>query len=59
MVLKRAVERWPNQMDLLMVLIEYLLKNNDTGGMLPYLAKASAISPNAPRVRELVQQYVR
>ena len=56
-ILVEATERWPNQYDLLMLLVNYLDRNNDIQLATKYLSALSAIAPNAPEVKRLIIKY--
>lgn len=56
-VLIKANERWPNQYNLLMTLIIYLEKTDDTNSIYKYLSRLTAIAPNAEDVKQLVKKY--
>ena len=56
-VLKEADERWPNQMDILNLLLMYAEKLNQLESNLGYLSRLSAIAPASPLVRRLIQNY--
>lgn len=50
-------ERWPNQYDLLMLLINFLEKSGDTMSVHQYLSTLTAIAPADPLVKALVRKY--
>jgi len=56
-VLKAADERWPNQYDLLITLVTYIEKTEDSSSALRYLGRLTAIAPNAPEVKDMVNRY--
>jgi tetratricopeptide (TPR) repeat protein len=58
-VLKGADERWPNQIDILSLLLMYAEKLNQLDDHLTYLSKLSAIAPASPLVKRLIQNYQR
>jgi len=56
-ILIQATERWPNQYDLLMLLVDYLDRSNNIQMAMKYLSSLSAIAPNAPEVKRLIEKY--
>ncbi len=56
-VLTAAVNRWPNQYDMLMTLIHYLEKVGDINPIYQHLSALTAIAPASQDVRRLVQKY--
>jgi hypothetical protein len=56
-VLAAAAERWPNQYDLLMTLVIFMDKTGKTDGIYKYISALTAIAPNSPEVKQLVQKY--
>ena len=50
-------KRWPNQYDLLMLLIKFLEKSGDTLSVYKHLSTLTAIAPADPPVKALVQKY--
>ena len=56
-MLIKATERWPNQYDLLMLLVDYLDRSNNIQLAMKYLSSLSAIAPNAPEVKRLIEKY--
>lgn len=56
-VLQAADERWPNQMDILNLLLMYAEKLNQLDKHLAYLSRLAAIAPASPLVKRLIQNY--
>jgi len=55
--LKRADQRWPNQIDILNTLLLYADKQNQLDTHLTYLSQLSALTPSSPLVKQLIQKY--
>jgi tetratricopeptide (TPR) repeat protein len=58
-ILVDATQRWPNDFDLLMMLIFYLEKTGSTDSIYKYISRLSAVAPAAPEVKRLVKKYSR
>lgn len=58
-VLVRAAKRWPNQVDLLRLLVSYMDKTGSTMAIHSYLAALEKIAPAAPEVQRLIRKYRR
>ncbi|MBV1916183.1 MAG: tetratricopeptide repeat protein [Pseudomonadales bacterium] len=58
-VLVTATARWPKQYDLLMTLVLYLEKTDNTFSIYQYISQLTAIAPADPAVKKLVGKYVR
>jgi predicted CXXCH cytochrome family protein len=56
-VLAAAAERWPNQYDLLMTLVIFMDRAGKSDGIYKYISALTAIAPNSPEVKQLVQKY--
>ncbi len=56
-VLVDAAKRWPNQVDLLLLLVSYMDKTGSTMAIHSHLAALDRIAPESPEVRRLIRKY--
>ena len=56
-ILTAAAERWPNQYEILLLLVNYLDQSGNIKLAMNYLSKLSAIAPSAPEVKRLIEKY--
>jgi len=56
-LLKRAVNTWPNQYDLLATLVSYYEKIGRIAEAGEYISQLSRLAPNSPQVKRLVEQF--
>jgi len=56
-ILTAAAERWPNQYEILLLLVNYLDQRGNVKLAMNYLSKLTAIAPNAPEVKRLIEKY--
>ncbi|RLA06165.1 MAG: hypothetical protein DRQ59_15305, partial [Gammaproteobacteria bacterium] len=57
--LARAVERWPNQYDLLFTLVNFMEKQGRLAETGKYISQLSRIAPASPQVKNLVARFQR
>ncbi len=55
--LKTGVERWPNQVDMLFALINFMEKNGNLIEAASYVSQLSKIAPSSPEVKKLISRY--
>ena len=57
LILTKAVERWPNQYDLLLTLVNFMDRQGDLLAAGTYISQLSRIAPASPQVKSLLAKY--